>query len=139
MPQTQDTFEIYRDERDQINYADTGRLNNTGKGDLFKRCEVPGEPKASYLCGRKGFSCAIKTHKDDKGGVDEGVGCLGSKQILARLFCSQACTAPSHKAVWLIPGGFLPTSLVLAACPTARLLWPSMRFSLHCARAREVN
>ena len=62
--QTQDTFNIYGDESEQIKYADTGQY-------LFKSCDVPGEPKASYLCGDHGFMC----HMQDKDAFPQS--CVG--------------------------------------------------------------
>ena len=122
--QTQDTLKIYVDTHHQLNYANAGRTTV---------CEVPGEPKAPYLCGHKGFSCAIKMHNKDESDDDEGAGCLGSlvKSYIVGLLCSQAWTIPSHRAAWLIAGVAHPRSLALAPCPTAGLLWPSMPFRLH--------
>ena len=129
--QTQDTFEIYVDELHQVNYA-TGRTEPGKSGGTYsKACKVPGVPKAPYLCGHKGFSCAINMYNKDES--DTGVGCLGSSRILDRLLCSQAWRTPSHKAACLTSGVTHPRCLARAPppCPPAGLLWPSMPFRLH--------
>ena len=90
--QTQDTFTIYEDVWDEINYVDTGRPSPNGKGDLFKRCEVPGEPKASYICGNHGFSCAITGDKDgddkDKDGKNPRAWATWAQLANLKMVCS---------------------------------------------------
>ena len=53
--QTQDTLKIFKYMGESPAYTDAGRTDKKG---LNKICDVPGEPRASYLAGIKSFTCA---------------------------------------------------------------------------------
>ena len=129
--QTQDAMTIYVDSVGSLRYETTFLPNGRAK-----YCPVSTEPTPYYDCGVAGRSHELTCFFNDPE-YRTLAPWTTSENLTSAHFTGQL-GATSRKPAWLLAGA-QPTNLAMAACPTARLLWPSMPFRLQCVGHPETN